>query len=339
MWGRAGLVQRWLRAVSCIRTPVVPPLAGTLHGCQNSPFAPCSSRWVVTPVVGLTEQLPSSARRRGRRRIENRVPDAAVQAHLAEFGIDVPKVVQRYPPVASYNVERVQKVTAFLVKLGVDVKHVVEQFSVVLSGKVEAYEAVVKLLRDNGINVAKAVTSFPGVLGRRIPTLQTIMDAISHSGSSVADIINKDPIILRFSALDTSVILDLSASNASPRQMHPKAALFFSLGVDANLLLKRMPRVLTLSMDKLQAAVDYLKALHVDVPVVVHRAPSVLGFRLESLQQRVHFLLENGLDVVRQVNGCPEVLYYNIDKKLRPILTFVVQEMGRSLPELNVAYN
>lgn len=74
------------------------------------------------------------------------------------------KLLQRYPPIGSYKLERVQRVTSFLDGLGVDVKCAVKKYYWVLTGKVEKYEAVVQLLKANKIDVARVVNRTPNIL-------------------------------------------------------------------------------------------------------------------------------------------------------------------------------
>eukprot|EP00667_Euglena_gracilis_P021456 EG_transcript_23496 len=189
----------------------------------------------------------------------------------------------------------------------------------------EMYEKVVQLLQDNQVDVVRAVNLNPNVLQRRIGTLQCIMDAVVSCGHSVADVFNRYPSFMRMSAADVSIMLELRGqTNASAtrhhRPMHPKALLLYSLGLDSEWLLKRVPNKEGELLER-----------------VVRSNPTVLGLRTEALQQRVQFLKENGLNVVQSVNGCPSVLYLNVERKLRPILDFVVQDMEIAPSELNKA--
>eukprot|EP00667_Euglena_gracilis_P011245 EG_transcript_11471 len=341
----AALAQKLLRRTSeCVAVSNV-TAAGVLSRPRNNrpeSFISSSPLWVVLPIAAEPSAHSGTRRGRGRPQKENRTPSVAVQAHLATYNIDVVKVVKAYPPIASYDEERVQKVTAYLARMGVDVKRVVDKYPMILSGQVEAYEKVVQLLRDNGVDVVRAVDLNPNVLQRRIATLQCAMDAVVSCGHTVADIFTRYPGFMRMSAADVSIMLELqgqtnAAATRPHRPMHPKALLFYSLGLDSEWLLKKMPRALALSMDKLQSVLQYLNSLGVDVSKVVRSNPTVLGFRTEALQQRVQFLKENGFNVVQSVNGCPSLLYLNVERKLRPILDFVVQDMGLAPSELNKA--
>eukprot|EP00667_Euglena_gracilis_P012413 EG_transcript_12754 len=342
----AALAQQLLRRTSeCVAVSAITAAGALSRPCNNRPGSLISSSplWVILPIAAEPSAHSAARRGRGRPRKENRTPSVAVQAHLATYNIDAAKVIKIYPPIASYDEERVQKVTAYLARLGVDVKRVVDKYPSILSGQVATYEKVVQLLRDNGVDVVRAVDLNPNVLHRRIVTLQCTMDAVASCGHSVADVFYRHPGIARMSTEDISIMLELqgqthAAATGHHRPMHPKAVQLYSLGLDSEWLLKNVPKVLNLSLDKLQRVLQYLNSLGIDVPKVVRANPTVLGFRTEALQQRVQFLEENGLNVVRSVNGCPSVLYLNVERKLRPILDFVVQDMELPPSELNKAY-
>eukprot|EP00667_Euglena_gracilis_P022171 EG_transcript_24577 len=244
----AALAQKLLRRTShCVSVSAV-----TAAGVISRPRNNCSASLITSPLWVI---LPIAAEPLGRRRKENRTPSVAVQAHLANYNIDVAKVVKIYPAVASYDEERVQKVTSYLARLGVDVKRVVDKYPLILSGQVETFEKVVQLLRYNGVDVVRAVEQNPNFLHRRISTLQHTMDAVVSCGHSVADVFNRCPSFMRMSAADVSIMLELqqqtdAAATRHHRPMHPKALLLCSLGLDSEWLLKRMPRVLVFSMDK-----------------------------------------------------------------------------------------
>eukprot|EP00667_Euglena_gracilis_P009891 EG_transcript_10058 len=285
------------------------------------------------------------------------MPSTDVQRHLDAFSIDVRKVVRRYPAVANYDVGRVECITSYLAGLKVDVRRVVKAYPTLLAGKVERYEAVVELLRANGVDVVKAVNCNPGVLKNRPDTLRHTMAAIAACGHSVADVVDRQPRILRSSTSDVAAMLQLHrrsvaatqqrpasgqpppSPTGAPEAADPRVALLASLGLDADRLLRKAPHVLVYSLDKLQVSVAYLKGLGVDTARVVWKAPNVLSLVPETLQRRVRFLAENGLDVVRHINGCPNVLRYSAERKLRPTLTFVVEEMKRTTVELDAAYH
>eukprot|EP00667_Euglena_gracilis_P019182 EG_transcript_20525 len=255
------------------------------------------------------------------------MPSAEVQAHLDSYSIDISKVVQRYRPVASYDVQRVDQVTAYLAGLGIDVKRVVEALPNLLAGRVEAYVKVVQLLRDNRMDVVHLVNSNPNVLCRRVATLQRTIDAIAACGHCAADVAHRHPAIFRCTPADISSMLLLQEHSKVLKgsqqhltthgwDMDSKAALFSSLKLDADILLKKAPQLLRCSFEKLHAVVHYLEGLGVDVPKVAQRAPQVLGFRPETLQRRVQFLSENGLSVVHHVNCYPSVLSLSVERKL-----------------------
>eukprot|EP00667_Euglena_gracilis_P012358 EG_transcript_12688 len=338
----ACLAQRWpLRALRWFSTPCVNllphRLPSTASGLQRSP-------WLALATVSTIALPPvTTAVGRGtlwRRRLPGDqcpAPNAEVQALFDQYGIDGQKVVQGHVAIANYDGQRVERMTSYLASLGVDVKCAVEKYPKVLVGRVEAYEEVVQLLRDHGVNITHAVGSQPAVLTRR-GTMQLMVNAIVGCGHSVADVFRRDPSLLRASAARLSLTLQLLQSRPNESE-DPRIMLLRSLGLDADVLMKRAPQLLVTSFDKMKAAVVYLEGLGVDVPKAVRLAPRVLIRRLETLEQHVHFLSVNGLDVLRHVNGCPTLFYLSIERKLQPTLTFVVEEMGRSKADMNGAYN
>eukprot|EP00667_Euglena_gracilis_P011453 EG_transcript_11705 len=273
----------------------------------------------------------------------------AVQSLLRHYDIDILKVVQRYPPVQAYDVQRVERVVLYLAGLGVDVKRVVEKHPTVLAGKVEAYDVVVQWLRHNGVDVARVVGADPSVLSRRIGTLQEIGDAICGCGHSLADVAHRVPSIFRTSSADASLVLQLRKLAHGPREIFDKErpsgevdrklALLSSLGLDANRLLRKAPQVLRCSSSKLFAVAEYLNKQGLDSRKIAQSAPHVLGQRPEALQTRLQFFAENGLDALKHVNGTPTVLACSVERKLQPTLKFLIEEMGRTRAELDNAYN
>eukprot|EP00667_Euglena_gracilis_P012814 EG_transcript_13179 len=289
----------------------------------------------------------------GGRRALHRLPNVAVQVHLEGYGINVSKVVQKYPHIAFYNMERVQQITSYLSALGVDVKRVVEWRPTLLAGQVEAFEAVVRLLRENGVDVVRTVNRHPDVLRRKVSSLQPKLDAIVSCGHSIADVVNRDACFLRSSVPNVSAMLQLrsrsgptegrltgkqqpSTGVACVAPMDTKVALMSSLGLDADLLLRRAPRIINFRVDKMCSLVDYLKGLGVDAPKVLQKAPNLLGLLPETLQRRVQFLSENGLDVIRIVHGSPQVLALRVEK-MKLMLDFLLQEMQYSPSQVNTA--
>eukprot|EP00667_Euglena_gracilis_P024351 EG_transcript_27927 len=182
---------------------------------QLGHFVPCRSSFVASQPVPLATTKPKIRKSLGEATVaagdggkkRGKDANAAVQTLFRNYDIDLIKVVQRYPAVRGYDVQRVERVTSYLAGLGVDVKRVVEQRPAVLAGQVEKYDAVVQWLRHNGVNVARAVGTNPGVLSRPISALQEIGDAICSCGHSVANVVHRFPSILRMSSANVSLVL------------------------------------------------------------------------------------------------------------------------------------
>eukprot|EP00667_Euglena_gracilis_P019333 EG_transcript_20704 len=251
----------------------------------------------------LGENIVAAGAGEGGRKTSKEVNDA-VQSLFRNYGIDIVKVVRRYPPVRAYDVRRVERVVSYLVDLGVDVKKVVEKRPAVLAGKVEAHDAVVQWLRRNGIDVVRVVGANPNVLSCRIDSLQKISDAICSCGHSVADVAHRFPSIFRLSSADVSLVLrpgklvhpmkGLSDKEPPSGETDRKLALLSSLGLDANRLLRRAPYVLACTFSKLFSVAEYLNEQGLDSRKIVRSAPQVLGQRPEALQTRLQFFAENG---------------------------------------------
>eukprot|EP00667_Euglena_gracilis_P012145 EG_transcript_12447 len=337
------LALRWF-STSCV---TLPPhqLPYATDGLQRPPWVALATlATIAPPSVATSAANCGTPRRRRARGARCSTPSADVQALFDQYGVNGQKVVQRYPPIGNYDVQRVEQVMSYLAGLQVDVKSVVEKRPMTLAGRVEAYEAVVRLLRDNKVDIAQIVGCIPSVLSRRVTSLQLIFDAFSGSGHSAADVIRRHPFILQCSAASFSSTLQIlqrrtsSISNSLPPK-DPKGMLLHSLGLDADTLLRKAPDVLALTFHKIQTIVGYLERLGADVPKVLRSAPKVLSRRPEALQQRVQFLSDNGLDVLRHVNGCPNLFHLSVERKLQPTLTFVVEELGRSASDLDGATN
>lgn len=101
---------------------------------------------------------------------------------------------------------------SYLEQLGVNVQRVVQRYPAVFAGAprrnvVIACEGVVQLLRNNGVNVVRAIEGYPNVLRLRIDTLQRTMDAITAVGHTVADVVHRYPNIFRLSEGDIDCML------------------------------------------------------------------------------------------------------------------------------------
>eukprot|EP00667_Euglena_gracilis_P026733 EG_transcript_32467 len=149
MAAAADFARRWLRHR---RVVGLGPLL-----VRSRPLLNCHGDLALRPFSSSSPPPPTSNEQKVAR-LGHQMPAAAVQAHLAQCGIDAHKVVRCYPAIASYSVERVQRVTGYLAGLGVDVKRVVEGHPGLLAGKVEKYIKMVQLLRENGVDVARAAS-------------------------------------------------------------------------------------------------------------------------------------------------------------------------------------
>lgn len=75
-------------------------------------------------------------------------------------------------------------------------------------------------------------------------------------------------------------------------------------------------------------------SLGLDAKMMVKRYPLTLTHSEEAIRTRITFFKESGLDPIRIINAVPHVTGYNVQRKLRPIVEFITEEMGRSLEEI-----
>eukprot|EP00667_Euglena_gracilis_P027126 EG_transcript_33292 len=130
---------------------------------------------------------------------------------------------------------------------------------------------------------------------------------------------------------------ELSTKEPPCGETDRKLALLSSLGLDISYLMRKAPHILSCTFSKLFAVAEYLKEQGLDSRKIAQSAPEVLGQRPEALQTRLQFFAENGLDALKHVNGMPTVLKFSVERKLRPTLKFVLEEMGRTRAELDNA--
>eukprot|EP00667_Euglena_gracilis_P014072 EG_transcript_14562 len=265
--------------------------------------------------------------------------------YLSQYGIDVPRVITRYPPLKRYSRERLEAVVAHLEALHVDVRRVVSHQPSLLAMDPRSLEKKVQWMQSRGLDVARVVNVYSGVLGHRTTSLEAKMALIAALGDA-AEIINRRPVMLRI-ALNRLADHAATGQNNStmPEQLnglsaslrtHSKSAMHYlqSLGLDSRLKSK-YPQLLYAPIGKIEETVSYLEACGTNVRRILRDKPSIFGYRLERLKEKVAFLEENGLDVARHLWTTPSVLGFSVDQKLRPILRFVLEDMGRSRAEVD----
>eukprot|EP00668_Euglena_longa_P011101 GGOE01013474.1.p1 GENE.GGOE01013474.1~~GGOE01013474.1.p1 ORF type:complete len:417 (+),score=84.46 GGOE01013474.1:65-1315(+) len=298
--------------------------------------------------VWLALLAASGRRKAGRMMEKSDGVCVGVAEHLTNrYGVDVQKAVARYPPLKRYSLERVQQVTSYLEEeLKVDVKRVVTNDPAILSCKMDSMEERVRFLRSHNINVTQLVNAFPSVMRLTAFNIQSKLDIVTSRGIDASELVNRQPVILRtgLESLKRNYWTHteegtLAAEQASiPGTEQPplsQVQYLQSLGVDMDRVLSKWPQLCGNSVEKMQKTVRYIQSLGINEARLLKSAPQVLSFRLEVLQEKVAFLEQNGLTVAKHLQTTPHLLTFSVDRKLKPILKFVLNDMGRSLHEVD----
>jgi len=149
-------------------------------------------------------------------------------------------------------------------------------------------EAMIQVLTMHDIEVGKAVTRNPAVLSMAPETLHMRLEALEGLvGERMPHVVASSPTLL----------------GLLPYTLETKMNLLVSLGLNANLILRRSPRIFTHSE--------------------------------QSMRQHVLFFKDMGLDTVRIINAKPDALNLRIERTLRPLIDYITIEMGRSLDDIN----
>eukprot|EP00667_Euglena_gracilis_P006333 EG_transcript_6376 len=308
-----------------------------IDGTTPAPPAVPAQQEAAPPAAAVAAPLPAGAPAQS---AGGNPPSADLQNLIIRYRIDV----DSYPAIANYNVQDVEVIISYLEQLGVNVQRVVQRYPAVFAGAprrnvVIACEGVVQLLRNNGVNVVRAIEGYPNVLRLRIDTLQRTMDAITAVGHTVADVVHRYPNIFRLSEGDIDCMLRIGPQRVpQPQQLpDPRVELFTSLGLNAYRLLKKAPGVLGCTYKKLMENLDYLASVGVDVrrSRVVYKVPGLLERGLEALQQGVQFLTDNRLNAVIHINRYPTLLTCSVENNLGPTRRFLMDVMGLTTDDLN----
>eukprot|EP00667_Euglena_gracilis_P007492 EG_transcript_7568 len=260
------------------------------------------------------------------------LPCIEVQEHLNRYGIDIQQAVTRYPPLRHYKLERVQRVTSYLEHLGIDVSRVLSAKPALFACDVTGMEERVQFLRSREVDIVKTVNSQAGVFTQRTSKLRQKMDIIGSNGRNATHVVNRFPAVLRASVDILTASYKNEPSAQSGKQKH--TSLLRSFGLDADKILSRHPQLSVVSVESMEHRIKYLQ--NEGIPIkVVNNVAQVLGFRVETIQEKISFLKENGFEPVRHITSIPSFLGFSLDHKCKPILDFVLHDMGRKLAEVD----
>eukprot|EP00667_Euglena_gracilis_P014080 EG_transcript_14563 len=301
-------------------------------------------RWATTTAAG---------KRAGRKPSMEGVPTSneGLKYLNDRYGIDVQRVSARYPALQRYSRQRIEAVAAYLEELQVDVRRVVTNQPSVLAVDPQSLKEKVRWMQGHGLNVIRVVNVFPGVLHRQLTMLEAKMQLIASSGDAIK-IVNCRPTILRvridtladcYAAADQKngaassqgdglrtarTVPQLSQQDLQSILVDPKVVSHVGNGSVQN---QQLPA----PVEKMAEVIDYLEAQGINTQRFFHVNPNVLGCRPAVLWQKIAFLEENGLDVTRHLRMAPTFFTYSVDRKLRPILRFILEDMGRSRAEVD----
>eukprot|EP00667_Euglena_gracilis_P013070 EG_transcript_13467 len=300
-------------------------------------------RWATTTAAG---------KRAGRKPSMKGVPTSneGLKYLNDRYGIDVQRVSARYPALQRYSRQRVEALTAYLEELGVDVRRVVTTRPSILSVEPQSLKEKMRWMQGCGLDVVRVVNLHPDILHCQTAKLEAKMELIATSADAIK-VINRCPTLLRVK-MDTLAVCYAAAGPENgatlsqgdslptadtlpklPQQdlqsivVDPKDKSNAGNGSVQNQLLPA-PVVMA-------EVVDYLKARGLNTVRLFQVNPNMLGCRPTVLWEKIAFLEENGLDLARHLHIAPTVLNHSCDRKLRPMLRFILEDMGRSRAEVD----
>eukprot|EP00667_Euglena_gracilis_P017050 EG_transcript_17919 len=303
--------------------------------CQFEPevHAAASCRWALMSTSGRRVAKGRETPPSGGASAAPAVPvHPDVEEHLTRYGLDVPRISLRHPSLKNYNLERVKQITSFLEDgLRVDVRRVVTGRPKILGANTAVIAERVKFLQSRKVDVAAVANAFPTILVHSIAALRQKFDAIDSFGMDAAQVINQEPMVLRIGTSKVAASSHTLAYNSSSGSvLLPQAQFLHSFGLDPPEVFSKSPQLQFIPIENMQAVVDYLQEEGVNVKKVLKCTHKILYYRLPVLQEKVSFLRDSDLDVVKHINYNPHVLTCSIDRKLQPVLNFVLTDMGRS---------
>jgi len=171
----------------------------------------------------------------------------------------------------------------------VDLDRVAHKLPCVLRYDVAKTQAAIEILERHNIDIGKAVNRNP----RLLSMAPDVLDARLHLLTE----------LLGERMVQRAISSSVSLLSSNPDTLHRNIAMLTSLGLDAKMMVKRYPLVVTRT------------------ETVIH--------------SRMYFFEFMGLDAVRIINAKPEVVHLSIERTLRPIVEYITKDMGRSLEEIN----
>jgi len=117
---------------------------------------------------------------------------------------------------------------------------------------------------------------------------------------------------------------------------------FFSAEhLDPGKVINKRPQILQMDTKKLASNLLFLQLLPIKVWKGVESRPELLYFPCHIIQTKLDalthlgFVLKRFPALARIINAQPSVLGRNTDRTLRPTITLITKDMGRTLGEIN----
>lgn len=185
------------------------------------------------------------------------------------------------------------------------------------------------VLLAHGIEIEKVRKHRSSVLRYETSRIQKSLDFLNHNGLDAAKVVNRDPQVLQ----------------SQPEVMAANLEFLRTLPISVTKEVAKCPHLLHLPIHTIQSKLDViashgvrfilLDSLGLDARRIVERFPSVLSRPEPSIRSHLNFLSGVGLDAIQIINAAPSIIGCGIEQNLRPTITFITKDMGRSLQDIH----
>jgi mTERF domain-containing protein len=254
----------------------------------------------------------------------------------------LPVLVRRYPQILHTSVVvDLQPHVTYLEGYGIPPEQLgdvltrfPEVFGLKIEGTMSTSIAYLVMIGVNPRQIGAILTEIPQLLSMRVGNnLKPKVDFLTSLGipiSAVAKMIEKRPSILGFGLFD---------------KYHTAVDSLLEIGVRKEAvaqLLLQFPDVLGLDVkakleEKLLWLTEEVGISEESLGPVLEKLPQILVINVAMARKRIEFLLESGFlpeDVKLMISECPQLLAMNIEKTLKPNLSFLNDEMKRQIEEV-----
>eukprot|EP00667_Euglena_gracilis_P010744 EG_transcript_10950 len=282
----------------------------------------------------------------------------AVVCLLRNHDINVAKAIQYSPPILKHSLCHLQDVIGFIFAqhpnplqfindhpdvLGIRKKKLISIFatsqqdspSEALRTTMELYpsclDSHVIFMHSLCLDHRKVFKIAPQLFRMRIEKLQSVANFLKGLGLDVAHILQTDPLIMCYQVekLQERIKNFESCVSLLGPTVPAHQAIKWAFG--------KAPSLFRAKVQTVHDASEYLRQLNVDINKVLRHNPQLLGFHVATLSKKEHVLRDHNLDAARMVRACPAVFGFSIERKIKPMLSFLLNEMERSADEVNGA--